>query len=197
MARAGGGGTAGAAGQLQRRRSALGVAPVGLWDVGTYWHLATRPDEWHAIADPDLREAAPLIDQRLNECVWQTLVHGDAKVANFCFPTRPGPVAAVDFQYVGGGCGMKDVAYFLSSCLSSDELEQSASNYLDVYFSALHGALGSKLTVSEKEALETEWRALYPFAWADFIRFLAGWSPQHWKIEAYSQRITREVVASL
>ena len=175
----------------------LNVTPEGLWPVGTYWHLETRPDELQAIRDPRLREAAPLIDARLNQCSVQTLVHGDAKVANLCFPRQSGAVAAVDFQYVGGGCGMKDVSYFLGSCLTSQELEQHAPMLLDAYFNQLHTAVGSALSTDQKASLESEWRDLYPYAWADFFRFLAGWSPAHWKIEPYSQRLTDEVLASL
>ena len=175
----------------------LNVKPSGLWEVGTYWHLATRPDELQAIRDPRLREAAPLIDARLNACTYQTFVHGDAKIANFCFPPRQGSVAAVDFQYVGGGCGMKDVAYFLSSCLPPSELEEQASQLLDAYFVLLRKALGARMTKAEKDALESESRTLYPFAWADFFRFLAGWSPHHWKIDRYCQRMASEAISSL
>jgi hypothetical protein len=46
-------------------------------------------------------------------------------------------------------------------------------------------------------ALEKEWRSLYRVAWADFHRFLKGWSPSHWKINSYSERITAEVIKSL
>ncbi|MFT5128254.1 MAG: hypothetical protein ACI8W8_001863, partial [Rhodothermales bacterium] len=49
----------------------------------------------------------------------------------------------------------------------------------------------------DANALEAEWRALYPLAWTDFFRFLQGWSPGHWKIHGYSQRLAREVLASL
>ncbi|MEL6135400.1 MAG: phosphotransferase, partial [Bacteroidota bacterium] len=96
----------------QFHASYLGKKPEGLWEVGTYWHLATRPQELEALDDQRLKEAAPTIDEKLNTCTYKTFVHGDAKVANFCF-SPDGQVAGVDFQYVGGGCGMKDVAYFI------------------------------------------------------------------------------------
>ncbi len=175
----------------------LGCEPAGLWSVGTYWHLATRPDELEAVGDPRLRAAAPILDARLNACEFQTLVHGDAKVANFCFAEDRPAVAAVDFQYVGGGCGIKDVAYFLSSCMSDVECEQQAPRHLDTYFAALRRALAELQQPVDAAALEAEWRALYPIAWADFYRFLAGWSPDHWKIHGYSDRLTREVLDQL
>lgn len=77
--------------------------PEGLWPVGTYWHWETRPDEWAAMPAGPLKRQAQAIDRRLSGCVWQTFVHGDAKVANFCFSPEMTRVAAVDFQYVGGG----------------------------------------------------------------------------------------------
>jgi len=171
----------------------LGVGPVGLWEVGGYWHLATRPDELEALTDDRLRAAAPILDARLNGCAFRTLVHGDAKVANFCF-SDDGRVAAVDFQYVGGGCGMKDVAYFLSSCMTEAECESSAPRHLDTYFHLLRDAVRQREKPIDLGALESEWRALYPIAWADFYRFLAGWSLNHWKIHGYSDRLTRAVL---
>jgi hypothetical protein len=70
-------------------------------------------------------------------------------------------VAAVDFQYVGGGCGMKDVAYLLD-----DDRE------LDFYFSELRNRLSEDV---DADALETEWRELFPVARLDYERFLDGW----------------------
>jgi hypothetical protein len=169
----------------------LGKDPEGLWEQGTYWHLKTRPQEYDALSDKRLKNAAPLIDQKLNTCTYKTFVHGDAKLANFCF-SEQGEVAAVDFQYVGGGCGMKDVAYFIASCLDEDECEAMEPQILDTYFKHLHQALGAR-----NECLETEWRSLYRVAWADFHRFLKGWSPGHWKINSYSERITQEVINNL
>lgn len=171
--------------------------PSGLWNIGTYWHLETRPDELREMDHPALKAAAAAIDQKLNESPYQTFVHGDAKLANFCFAEN-GDVAAVDFQYVGGGCGMKDVAYFISSCLSEEECERQEVPLLDFYFQSMEAALKKhgKGNINFL-ALEADWRALYPVAWTDFFRFLQGWSPGHWKIHAYSERLAREVLNQL
>lgn len=171
--------------------SYMGVTPDGLWEIGTYWHLDTRPEELTILSDQRLRAAAHLIDDKLNGCKYKTCVHGDAKLANFCF-SDDGMVAGVDFQYVGGGCGMKDVAYFIGSCLDEQDCDRLESQILDTYFGHLQKALGQS-----NEALESEWRALYRVAWADFHRFLKGWSPGHWKINGYSERVTAEVINNL
>ena len=169
----------------------MGATPEGLWDIGTYWHLETRPQELSVLKDNDLKEAAPLIDQKLNDCRFKTIVHGDAKLANFCFSSN-GDVACVDFQYVGAGCGMKDLAYFIGSCMDENESQDNEEKILSTYFQYLHKALGS-----ENQELETEWRGLYHVAWADFHRFIKGWSPGHWKINGYSDKITQQVIESL
>ena len=175
----------------------MGERPDGLWATGTYWHLATRPDELEALKDGPLKSSALAIDQLLASSRFQTLVHGDAKLANFCFDPDGGTVAAVDFQYVGGGCGMKDLAYFISSCLDEDDSERLAPVILDRYFELLKNALAQAGKAVDFAALEAEWRALYPVAWTDFYRFLQGWSPGHWKLHRYSERLAREVLQAL
>lgn len=175
----------------QFHASYLGKEPEGLWEVGTYWHLETRPQELEVLSDQRLKEAAPFIDEKLNSCQYKSFVHGDAKLANFCFG-KAGEVAGLDFQYVGGGCGMKDVAYFIGSCLSERECERLEAQILDTYFEHLQNQLPEK-----NEALEKEWRSLYRVAWADFHRFLKGWSPGHWKLTTYSERVTAEVIKQL
>ncbi len=171
--------------------SYLGKTPKDLWDIGTYWHLETRPQELEVLDDVELKNAAALIDAKLNNCEYKTFIHGDAKLANFCF-SNDGKVAGVDFQYVGGGCGMKDVAYFIGSCLNEGDCERLEAKILDTYFSCFQKKLGVK-----NEALEKEWRSLYHVAWADFHRFLKGWSPGHWKINSYSERIKKKVIKNL
>ena len=175
----------------------LGEQPDELWDTGTYWHLATRPDEFDALEEGRLKAAAASIDRQLAESPFQTFVHGDAKLANFCFSDDQSAAAAVDFQYVGGGIGMKDVAYFISSCLDEDESEALAPALLDRYFALLREALERSGSGVDFDALEQNWRELYPVAWTDFYRFLQGWSPGHWKLHRYSEGLARQVLDGL
>ena len=169
----------------------LGNAGDGLWPTGCYWHLDTRQDELQAMADGPLREAAQALDQALANCAYKTLVHGDAKVANFCFDSVEPSVAAVDFQYVGVGCGMKDVAYLMGSCLSADQCSEFEDELLQAYFTEMSLLLPNSTMVP----LEAEWRQLYPIAWGDFHRFLEGWMPGHVKIDRYMQRQTLQALA--
>ena len=171
--------------------------PEDLWAIGTYWHLATRPDELDALDDSPLKAAAGELDRRLSDSPFQTFVHGDAKLANFCFSSDGRRAAAVDFQYVGGGCGMKDLAYFISSCFDEDECERRESALLDRYFELLAEALERSGKAVDSRALEADWRELYPVAWTDFFRFLQGWSPGHWKAHRYSKRLATEVLDSV
>lgn len=126
------------------------------WSPGTYWHLGTRREELAAIRG-SLRDHAEAYDARLAGARYQTILHGDPKEANFCFG-RDG-VAAVDFQYAGRGCGMRDVAYLLHG-------RTNITRQLDTYFRYL-----------ARPDVEAEWRELYDVARLDFERFLAGWRP--------------------
>lgn len=155
----------------------LGVAPDGLWKEGSYWHLATRPDELSAMPRGPLRDAAGDLDRRLSRARFRTIVHGDAKPDNFCLG-HGGAIAMVDFQYVGGGCGMRDVAYLLDSVHDEDFGGPSTRESMDLYFGELRIALPQGYAPLADE-IETEWRALLPVAWLDYQRFLQGWSPAY------------------
>lgn len=181
-----------------------------LWSIGTYWHLATRQDEYQVMENSPLKHAAQFIDNTLNNAQYQTLVHGDAKLANFCFgvfeethkeqlisTAAVKRVAAVDFQYVGHGVGVKDLAYFLGSCLCDDDLTALHNELLFYYFSELEKGLQHYGKQIDFTAVEQEWRTLYGFACADFHRFLLGWSPEHPKINGYLQQQTQQVLAGL
>lgn len=161
-------------------------APEGLWPEGSYWRLQTRPDEHAAMPAGPLKQAAAAIDARLCGARHRTLVHGDAKLANFCFGAQG--VAAVDFQYVGGGCGMRDLAYLLS--------RGAHQRALDRYFTTLRSALQARHWAGDPDALEAEWRALFPVAWADYCRFLEGWAPG-WRAGDLDGAMIREALQGL
>ncbi|MCR9981233.1 phosphotransferase [Vibrio diabolicus] len=175
----------------------IGVRSDKLWHSGTYWHLATRPDELEVLQDTDLKDAAQLIDQMLSQAKFKTLVHGDAKLANFCFDREESSVAAVDFQYVGHGCAMKDVALLMSSAVKPERCAEMEVWVLDTYFAQLQQALMVYHPNLDPNEVEREWRPLFAVAWADFQRFVKGWSPDHWKINPYTEALTSRALAHL
>ena len=161
----------------------------GLWQQGNYWHLSTRPDEFNKLkqsADEksDIKNAAHKIDKKLQSSHYKTLIHGDAKLANFA-ANEQSEILAYDFQYVGAGVGICDVMYFMTSCLSDEQLHTCADEYLRYYFSQLKNALLVYQPQINADDVIAKWHALWPLAWADFYRFLAGWSPTHFKINSY------------
>ena len=172
--------------------------PKGLWERGTYWHLQTRPEEWDAMIESPLKQFAQKLDAKINYARYQTLVHGDAKLANFCFSDDLMAVAGVDFQYVGKGVGVQDVAYFLGSCLTEEQLEMHLEYLLDVYFTELSRCLIAMGESSDlAESVTQDWYRLFPIAWADFQRFLMGWCPTHHKNTAFSRRITERALQQI
>ena len=173
----------------------LGVGSEGLWPIGSYWHLDTRPDEFNAMPEGKLKQSANWLDRQLSECPHQTLVHGDAKIANFCFSRDGLAVAAVDFQYVGGGPGIKDVAYYLGSCMTEQQLLEEDINLLQFYRSCLIGALRAHQPLQPAEEIADTWLNLYALAWTDFYRFLAGWMPDHPKTHSYTRKLAEQVFA--
>lgn len=123
----------------------------GLWSRGSYWHLQTRPDEWQAMEPGAVRDAAHWLDQCLRQARFQTLIHGDAKLANFCFSEDLRKVAAVDFQYVGQGCGMSDVVCLMASSLGEQECRLHENELLDLYFDRLKQAMRRRSVSGENE----------------------------------------------
>lgn len=175
----------------------MGIVDTNVWPEGTYWHLSTRQDEWHAMKDGPLKREASRLSTQLSSARFQTLLHGDAKVANFCFTPDFTRCGGVDFQYTGLGVGIKDVAYFIGSALSESNQRTHTTQCLDYYFDCLSTHLIDTKYESQYHQIEQEWRALYPIACADFNRFLAGWSPDHWKINGELTRQTDIALATL
>ncbi|MFC3092780.1 DUF1679 domain-containing protein [Alteromonas sediminis] len=175
----------------------LATKGEGLWPIGTYWHLSTRQDEWQAMPDGLVKQHAKTIDSALHNASFQTLVHGDAKVANLCFHVSGTGVAAVDFQYVGRGPGVKDLAYLLASALDNEGLYQHGDQMLDVYLNEFISALTIRQCELDRKPIEREIHMLYPVAWADYYRFLLGWNPDSWKICDYMLEMADNGLANI
>jgi hypothetical protein len=92
---------------------------------------------------------------------------------------------------------MKDLAYFVGSCFRDKEAEEIEVEVLNCYFTEFRKSLARINSKVSCEEVEEDWRPLYRVAWADFHRFMKGWSPGHWKLSDYSERVTREVIESL
>ena len=92
---------------------------------------------------------------------------------------------------------MKDLAYFVGSCLHEEDCESMEKEILNFYFCELRKACTLYQKDVDLNELENNWRELYHYAWADFHRFLKGWSPGHWKINSYSERICRQVIQEI
>lgn len=168
-----------------------------LWDNGSYWHLATRQDEYNAMPDNDYKRYAKQLDNALNSAQFKTLVHGDAKFANLCFHHNSSQVAAVDFQYIGLGSGVKDLAYLAGSCLNDKQLFEYEHLIVDEYITQVKQAANAYEINIDFQSFEQETKHLYPIAWADFYRFLLGWNPQSWKIGGFMKYKAKQGVDNL
>ncbi|WP_286235434.1 phosphotransferase family protein [Thalassotalea sediminis] len=169
----------------------------GLWPVGTYWHLGTRKKEWQAMPDSLYKRKASAITDKLNSARFTTLLHGDVKFANLCFHQDERSVAAVDFQYIGRGAGVVDLAYLLGSCCDEDSLFKLVDYALETYQQHLIDALNWYQISVDSKALTNEITELYPFAWADFYRFLLGWNPDSWKVNTYIKQLSEQALKSI
>ena len=161
--------------------SFLGARPFGVWEQGGYWHLETRQEEFARMPASPLKDAAKGIDDLLRSARFQTILHGDSKPANFLWKNAE-EAAAVDFQYVGIGCGIRDVAYFLDCCGVGEE-------WLDFYFQELR-------PFGPPDGLEQEWRQLFPVAWCDYARFMQGWA-RSGPLDSYTRQLLERTLKRL
>ena len=172
----------------------LSFKDVNLWAKGSYWSLSTRIDEYECMRESHLKTQSYKIDNVLTNTVYKCIIHGDPKLANFCFHDNQKEVAGLDFQYTGAGCGMRDLVYLIRSAISSDDCFKYEEELVNFYFSELNK---NRVDFTDFEALENEWRPLFTIAWADFNRFLIGWMPNHTKLNKYSDDITLRAIEQL
>ena len=174
-----------------------------LWPIATYWDQAKQPaDQANRLStlfarfvadfgDPGVAEAAKRKDygallalhaERLEKEVHQgekqTIIHGDAKSANFFYKTGSSgeeglEVGVIDFQWTGRGLCATDVAYAMWACPQSEVLDQE-QQLLEFY----HGQLAQELAKegSKVPSLLT-FKAQYQAAFLDLCRVVIA---DHW-----------------
>ena len=174
-----------------------------VWLNGGYTYLATRQSEYqNLVHDPDSEWSAALTrpvadrNQSIAELVaaflapstssktpidrYQTLIHGDVKSENLFTNTPGDQVAFYDFQYVGLGLGVCDLAKFftcsvpLEMLVLSEEvpevlaMDEGEKALLEKYWSNLKSFGGR----------EYDW-GLFVRHWetalVDWLRFQASW----------------------
>ncbi len=79
--------------------------------------------------------------------------------------------------------------------MNGDDALRHEKQLLDYYFMELSAALSD--TEMDTMGIEQEWRALYPFAVADFVRCLNGWMPTHQKLNDYNAEIVKDLLRHL
>jgi len=177
-----------------------------LWPHGTYWHLRSRKPCFERLPEGDLKKYASAISEKFYNCEYQTVIHGDAKLANFMVAEDYSVAAGIDFQWTGYGCGVLDVYYLLTSCFDVDNTEKycplgpgGRNQVLDFYFQQLETALKElgKFDASHFQRLQTEWASLWIFAVADLERFIRGWKPNYFKLTRYTEKAVLLAIESL
>lgn len=180
----------------EAERRAAGRAGNKVWLNGGYTYLATRQKEYSDLkADSGsewsnaLCETEPSLGCSVAEAVAKILtprgrptesfIHGDVKSENL-FTTKKGDqVAFFDFQYIGLGLGVCDLAKLFTCSVpmtmlgdDADELIQASDGEHDL----LHRykrALGVSLEGNEYD--EKEFRSHWECALVDWCRFQASW----------------------
>lgn len=167
------------------------VQTAGLQEIGSYWHLDTRPDEHASMTRKGwqgrLKRAAKAIDQCLKRDPMQCLIHGDPKEANVMklnnnndnndsssssrsnrHQQQQDNIAMYDFQYCGKGTPTRDLAYFLCSSCDDDWEDELVQYYYEQLSQQLNqqGITPPTLDHFRKSLL---------LAFCDFHRFLCGW----------------------
>ncbi|KAI1380411.1 phosphotransferase enzyme family protein [Hypoxylon crocopeplum] len=187
-----------------KRKQNGGVVGSKVWLNGGYTYLATRRKEYAALCeDSDSEWSAVLCapanpsGQSIAEIVadfltprgrdYETLIHGDVKSENL-FTTESGrEIAFYDFQYVGVGLGVCDLAKLFTCSVPlrmliedgsdvHDELPMSGGEkrLLEQYYSNLLNGFED----SNGRSLKYDWDAFvrhWETALVDWLRFQASW----------------------
>ncbi|KAK2603604.1 hypothetical protein QQS21_004185 [Conoideocrella luteorostrata] len=200
------------------RQGKQGTARKGLWLNGGYTYLATRGSEYRSLLQDHDSEWPSLLCQPVPNSAlsttelaaefltprgrpFETYIHGDVKSENM-FSTETGDeVALFDFQYVGLGLGVCDLAKLFTCSVPMDMLLGSGQLHSQLVMSDGERAL---LEEYRKHLLSREGGAATPsYDWGtfkrhwetalvDWCRFQASWG--FWGNTEWLQARVRSIV---
>ncbi len=92
-----------------------------------------------------------LVEHSAVVAAWpQTLIHGDFRLDNMFFDDGEYPeVALVDWQLTTVGNGLYDIAYFLSSCVSTDIRREIETLAIESYHKIIASETGEHFTLAD------------------------------------------------
>ncbi len=94
------------------------------------------PHEMFPMYEPG-NAAAGAIFQYFSRCRPKTLLHGDARIENFCFNRDTGAARAYDWQLAAAGPGIYDVMYFFANSVGPETLFDQGESLLRNYHAGL------------------------------------------------------------
>ncbi|KAI7132482.1 hypothetical protein D0869_11210 [Hortaea werneckii] len=210
---------------LEEARHAEPQRAEGVWLNGGYTYLATRRKEYaDLLGDSEsewssaLCQPIPSVDGSLAELVaqvlspdassdatpsaisdYETLIHGDVKSENLFANTEGSAVAFFDFQYVGMGLGVCDLAKLFTCSVPMHMLTTEALGG-DVALAMTDGERGLlqryQRTISSVSGKEYPWRELemhWSTALVDWLRFQASWG--FWGNTAWLEARVRHILS--
>ncbi|KAI7240115.1 hypothetical protein KC330_g1377 [Hortaea werneckii] len=210
---------------LEEARHAGPQKAEGVWLNGGYTYLATRRKEYaDLLGDSEsewssaLCQPIPSVDGSLAELVaqvlspdassdatpsaisdYETLIHGDVKSENLFANTEGSAVAFFDFQYVGMGLGVCDLAKLFTCSVPMHMLTTEALGG-DVALAMTDGERGLlqryQRTINSASGKEYPWRELemhWSTALVDWLRFQASWG--FWGNTAWLEARVRHILS--
>jgi hypothetical protein len=157
-------------------KSGADVHLNGLWDEGSFWQLGTRQAELEDIEIEWIemgltREVAVQVHEAIKNSKSRTIIHGDAKASNFFFFKEDSRIAGFDFQYVGFGDPMRDVAYLLCCSIKQNLVDKHQDDLLWHY----HSELSACLMDAGHDAYDMEqMKESFELCVVDLARFMSG-----------------------
>lgn len=203
------------------KRDAGGARQKTVWLNGGYTYLATRRKEYSYLASDYSSEWNELLTESKGGSIsiaemvadvlaprgegpgptedYQTLIHGDVKSENLFTTVAGEKVAFYDFQYIGLGLGVCDLAKLFTCSVPLDMLIGDAGLSLDMDLEMQQGEkalleryLARLRDVSKKEYDWDVFLMHWETALVDWLRFQASWG--FWGNTAWLEARVRRIL---